>query len=472
MYGDPAAWHRLAGLLAEVVGDYLRAQVEAGAQALQLFDSWVGALDEADYREFALPHVRTIFAALRGTRRARDPLRHGDRPPAGRAARSGRRRDRPGLAPSPGRGLAPGGRGRRPSRGTWTPRCSSARCARLLDRVDDVLRRAAGRPGHVFNLGHGVLPATPVENVHAVVEHVHERDRARMKAVLLLAHGTPDSLDEMPEYLTRVRGGRPPAPELWRRCAGTTRPSAGARRSPTSRARRRRPWPASWAADAASTSACGTGGPSSRTCSPRRPRTAAPIWWRVPLAPQYSTLSRRQVPGGGGRGAAGGRDGPLRRVLARPPRPPGRLRGEGARGARAPARGRLRLHRPQPSRARRARGRSLSAAGGGHRGRRGRAGRRRALTAWPTRARAARRSPGSVPPSRRRWTSWRARAWRAVVVAPIGFVCDHTEVLYDIDVAAADAARRRGIALSRTASLNTSPTFIRALADVVRAARG
>ena len=53
-------------LLADVVADYLRAQVEAGAQALQLFDSWVGALDEADYREFVLPHVRAIFDGLRG----------------------------------------------------------------------------------------------------------------------------------------------------------------------------------------------------------------------------------------------------------------------------------------------------------------------------------------------------------------------------------------------------------------------
>jgi ferrochelatase len=59
-----------------------------------------------------------------------------------------------------------------------------------------------------------------------------------------------------------------------------------------------------------------------------------------------------------------------------------------------------------------------------------------------------------------------------VIVAPIGFVCDHTEILYDIDVAAAAAARQRGLALSRTASLNTSPAFIRALADVVRATGG
>ena len=67
MYGDPEAWHRLASLLAAVVADYLRAQVEAGAQALQLFDSWIGALDAADYREFALPHVRAIFDGLRGS---------------------------------------------------------------------------------------------------------------------------------------------------------------------------------------------------------------------------------------------------------------------------------------------------------------------------------------------------------------------------------------------------------------------
>ncbi len=66
MYGDPKAWHRLAGLLADVVADYLAAQVEAGAQAVQVFDSWIGVLDEADYCEFALPHVRRIFDRLRG----------------------------------------------------------------------------------------------------------------------------------------------------------------------------------------------------------------------------------------------------------------------------------------------------------------------------------------------------------------------------------------------------------------------
>jgi uroporphyrinogen decarboxylase len=173
MYGEPETWHRLAALLAGVVADYLRAQVEAGAQALQLFDSWIGALDEADYREFVLPHVRRIFDAIAdldvpkihfgtGTghllpvqREAggtvigvdwRTPLDEGWR-----------------LA---GAGVA--------VQGNLDPTLLFAPRDRLLARVDDVLRRAGGRSGHVFNLGHGILPGTPVDAVRAVVEHVHQ----------------------------------------------------------------------------------------------------------------------------------------------------------------------------------------------------------------------------------------------------------------------------------------------------------
>jgi uroporphyrinogen decarboxylase len=173
MYGEPETWHRLAGLLAGVVADYLRAQVEAGAQAVQLFDSWIGALDEADYRELVLPHVRRIFDAIAdldvpkihfgtGTghllsvqREAggtvigvdwRTPLDEGWR-----------------LA---GEGVA--------VQGNLDPTLLFAPRDRLLARVDDVLRRAGGRAGHVFNLGHGILPGTPVEAVRAVVDHVHE----------------------------------------------------------------------------------------------------------------------------------------------------------------------------------------------------------------------------------------------------------------------------------------------------------
>jgi uroporphyrinogen decarboxylase len=172
MYGEPETWHRLAGLLADVVADYLRAQVEAGAQALQLFDSWIGALDEADYREFALPHVRRIFDGLAdlgvpkihfgtGTGHLLAAQREAGGTVIGVDWRTpldeGWRRAGEGVA----------------VQGNLDPTLLFAPRERLLARVDDVLRRAAGRPGHVFNLGHGILPGTPVEAVRAVVDHVH-----------------------------------------------------------------------------------------------------------------------------------------------------------------------------------------------------------------------------------------------------------------------------------------------------------
>jgi len=173
MYGDPETWHRFAGLLAEVVSDYLRAQVEAGAQAVQLFDSWIGALDEADYREFVLPHVRRIFDGLEGL----------DVPKIHFGTTTGHllavQREAGGTVigvdwrtpldegwERAGTDIA--------VQGNLDPTLLLAPRERLLARVDDVLRRAGGRDGHIFNLGHGVLPGTPVESVKAVVDHVHE----------------------------------------------------------------------------------------------------------------------------------------------------------------------------------------------------------------------------------------------------------------------------------------------------------
>jgi uroporphyrinogen decarboxylase len=174
MYGDAPSWHRFAGLLAAVVLDYLRAQVEAGAQALQLFDSWVGALDEADYREFALPHVRAILDGLRdlgvpvihfGT--GTGHLLAAQREAGGDVIGIDWRTPLDEGWRLVGDGVA--------VQGNLDPTLLLAPRERLLSRVDDVLGRAAGRPGHVFNLGHGILPPTPVENVKAVVDHVHDR---------------------------------------------------------------------------------------------------------------------------------------------------------------------------------------------------------------------------------------------------------------------------------------------------------
>jgi len=172
MYGEPGTWHRLAELLATVVADYLRAQVEAGAQAVQLFDSWIGALDEGDYREFVLPHVRRIFEALSdldvpqihfGT--GTSHLLAVQREAGGTVIGVDWRTPLDEGWARAGEGVA--------VQGNLDPTLLFAPRERLLARVDDVLRRAGGRAGHVFNLGHGILPGTPREAVRAVVEHVH-----------------------------------------------------------------------------------------------------------------------------------------------------------------------------------------------------------------------------------------------------------------------------------------------------------
>jgi uroporphyrinogen decarboxylase len=177
MYGDPPAWHRLCALLAETVADYLRAQVEAGAEALQVFDSWAGALSPADYHEFALPHTRAIFDRLRGVgvptihfgvntstlltlmREAGGDVIGADwRVPLDEAwARIGH-----------DRGI----------QGNLDPALLFAPIDRLLAGAHDVLARAGGRPGHIFNLGHGILPATPLEHVQELARYVHAQSRA------------------------------------------------------------------------------------------------------------------------------------------------------------------------------------------------------------------------------------------------------------------------------------------------------
>ncbi len=172
MYGNPKAWHRLCALLAETSADYLLAQVEAGADAVQLFDSWVGALSPADYREFVLPHSRHIFERLKT---AGAPTIHFG---------TGTATLLPLMAEAGGDVV--GADWRIPLDDAWAligedraiqgnldPTLLLGPTDRLIAGTDDVLRRAAGRPGHIFNLGHGILPGTPVEAVEALANHVH-----------------------------------------------------------------------------------------------------------------------------------------------------------------------------------------------------------------------------------------------------------------------------------------------------------
>ena len=174
MYGQPAEWHKLAALLADLVGDYLVAQAEAGAQALQVFDSWIGAVDVADYREFVLPHVRAIFERVAGC--GVPTIHFGTGTGHLLAVQREAGGDVIGLdwrTPFAAGWQAVGHD--RAVQGNLDPTLLFAPRERLLARVDAVLAEAAGRPGHVFNLGHGILPGTPVESEQAVVEHVHAR---------------------------------------------------------------------------------------------------------------------------------------------------------------------------------------------------------------------------------------------------------------------------------------------------------
>jgi len=175
MYQRPDAWHRLCGKLATMAADYLKAQVEAGVQAVQVFDSWVGALAPADYQEFVQPHVRAIFEALA----------HLDVPTihfgTGTAMLLELQRDAGGDVIGVDWRVpldqAWARIGDRAVQGNLEPALLLAPRDRLLARADDVLRRAGGRAGHVFNLGHGILPSTPLAHVQALTDHVHERGR-------------------------------------------------------------------------------------------------------------------------------------------------------------------------------------------------------------------------------------------------------------------------------------------------------
>jgi uroporphyrinogen decarboxylase len=172
MYGEPAAWHVLADKLATVVADYLVAQIEAGVDAVQVFDSWVGALNEADYREFALPHTQKIFTAI-GRRVptihfgvSSASILHAMREAGGDVVGADWRipLDEAWQRIGEDRGI----------QGNLDPTLLLGPRDRLLAGVHDVLVRANGRPGHIFNLGHGILPMTPVENVQSVARYVHE----------------------------------------------------------------------------------------------------------------------------------------------------------------------------------------------------------------------------------------------------------------------------------------------------------
>lgn len=172
MYTEPAAWHGLMRLLADITARYLNGQIAAGAQAVQLFDSWVGTLSPRDYREFVLPHSRALFQALTpdapaihfgtGTAGLLPLMEEAGGHVIGLDWRVdlGRTWDRLGSDVA--------------VQGNLDPAVLLGPVSEIRRAVNAVLEGAAGRSGHIFNLGHGVHQETPVEHVEALVDMVHE----------------------------------------------------------------------------------------------------------------------------------------------------------------------------------------------------------------------------------------------------------------------------------------------------------
>lgn len=171
MYRDEGAWRTLMERLADAVTLYLNAQIDAGAQAVQLFDSWVGCLCPADYVRYVQPYVKRILDNL-SPGAAVIHFGAGNPELLGPIAEAGG--DVIGVDWRIDLDEAWSRVGRRAVQGNLDP-------ANLLGSLDSikaaaqrVLDQAAGRPGHIFNLGHGIVPPTPPENARALVEMVHE----------------------------------------------------------------------------------------------------------------------------------------------------------------------------------------------------------------------------------------------------------------------------------------------------------
>ena len=172
MYSDPGAWHTLLSLTSRALVDYLNAQIAAGAQAVQLFDSWVGCLGPDDYRKFVLPHTQSVIKGVRpeapvihfgtGTATLLELMREAGGDVIGVDWRV--RLDDAWQRIGYDVGIM----------GNLDPVALFSTKDHVRDETRNILNQASARMGHIFNLGHGILPDTPVENVIALVEAVHE----------------------------------------------------------------------------------------------------------------------------------------------------------------------------------------------------------------------------------------------------------------------------------------------------------
>jgi uroporphyrinogen decarboxylase len=170
MYKDAGAWHALMRKLARALVKHLNAQAAAGAQALQIFDSWVGCLSPDDYREFVLPHSKFVVQNVRegvpvihfgtGTATLLESMREAGGDVIGIDWHSNLNEAWTKIGYD------------KAVQGNLDPVQLFAPRAILLEKANKILEQANGRNGHIFNLGHGILPETPVDNVKALVDFV------------------------------------------------------------------------------------------------------------------------------------------------------------------------------------------------------------------------------------------------------------------------------------------------------------
>lgn len=186
MYGDTGAWNAMLEKLAGQIIDYLKAQVDWGVQCIQIFDSWVGALSPRDYREYALPHTRRVIGEVKtyiAEKDARVPVIYfgtGTATLLSTILNTEHQTPNTELPDVIGidwhtpltRGWELGAKS---VQGNLDPVSLFAPKEVVLRKAQEIIDEAGNRDGHIFNLGHGILPKTPVDNVKALVDYVHEK---------------------------------------------------------------------------------------------------------------------------------------------------------------------------------------------------------------------------------------------------------------------------------------------------------
>ena len=176
MYDDPVTFGRLMSLISEVVVDYLLAQIAAGAQVVQLFDSWVGWLGPFDYEHLVLPHVRSVVDKVKGKGAPVIYFGNGASAMLDHVATAGS--EVIGVDWRIDIDRAWDQLGDVAVQGNLDPITLLGPTGAIEERVADIIARVGGRPGHIFNLGHGLVPQTPPDNVKYVIDAVHRLSAA------------------------------------------------------------------------------------------------------------------------------------------------------------------------------------------------------------------------------------------------------------------------------------------------------